>query len=81
MEPHLDMIGGIIAMVELWDESDIDVIIKLIWKHIDSIKDKKTKEKLLKMKNIIIKIQKEEDNERAIEQSEMTNLIEQINNL
>lgn len=81
MEPYWNMVGGIIAMIELWDESDIDVIIKIIWKHIDSIEDKQTKDKLLKMKNLIIEIQNKENNEKKIEQIEITNLLQQINNL
>lgn len=83
LEPHRDVITGVIAMFELWNytDEDIDSIIKLIENHIEEIKDQDLKDKLAKAQNILMTIRKQEEVEKIKEEKEGYTLLEQIENL
>lgn len=83
LEPHRDIITGVIAMVELWNctDEDIDQIIKLIENHIGEIKDQDLKNRLVKAQNILMTIRKQEEVEKIKEEKEADALLEQIENL
>jgi len=83
LEPHRDVITGVMAMVELWNctDEDIDQIIKLIENHIGEIKGQDLKNRLVKAQNILMTIRKQEEVEKIKEEKEADALLEQIENL
>jgi transcriptional regulator NrdR family protein len=83
LEPHRNILTGVIAMIELWSCSneDIDTIINLIENHIKEIKDQWIRAKLIKAQNILTTIKNQENIEKIQECKDIDTLLEQIGNL
>lgn len=83
LEPHRDIITGVIAMVEFWNctDEDVDSIIKFIENHVQNIKDQDLKDKLVKVHNILITIRQQEEAEKIKEEREVDTLLQEIENL
>lgn len=83
LEPHREVITGIIVMIELWNctDEDVDSIIKLIENHIEETQDQDWKDKLIKAQNILMAIRKQEEIEKTKEKKEEDILLEQIEDL
>ena len=83
IEPYRNIATWLIAMIELWDCSndDIDQIINIIEKNIESISQWDLKEKLEKVKNILLMIKQKEAIMRKNEAIYIEKLIQQINRL
>lgn len=83
LEPHRNVLTGVIAMIELGEcsDQDIDDLITMIEHQIQNVKDEKLREKFLQAQTFLVQLKEKEILAVQQDQSDADALLAQIANL